>query len=180
MSKTLNTRQSTICLSGVFMEIFGTGVFISGESGLGKSDLALNLIDKGHRLIADDVTEFTASTNKKIIGRCPKLLRNLIEIRGLGIIDIATIYGAHAIQEKQELELIIHLTKSKTTSRLNPKRTQKILSQNIIKIHVPIIQPRNLTLLAEIATRNFQLTKNNYNATDAFIKKQQQLLKESS
>ncbi|MBU6436413.1 MAG: HPr kinase/phosphorylase [Betaproteobacteria bacterium] len=145
-------------MHGVLLDILGMGVLITGESGLGKSELGLELISRGHGLVADDAVEFSRIAQSTIEGRCPPLLQNLLEIRGIGLLDIKAIFGETAVRRKMRLKLIVHLIKR--TDMDNYERlpletlTQDILGVSIRKVIIPVGAGRNIAVLAEAAVRN--------------------------
>ena len=166
-------------LHGVFMEVISVGVLITGQSGLGKSELALDLVSRGHRLIADDAPEFARVAPDTINGTCPELLQNFLEVRGLGVLNIREMYGDSAIKSNKYLRLIIELfppktniPKSEDRIRLSERKTN-ILEINIPTISLPVAPGRNLAVLVEAAVRDHLLTCNGYNAGEDFIQQQQ-------
>jgi len=177
--------QDTI-IHGVFLEVFGTGTLISGPSGIGKSELALELLTRGHRLIADDAIEFYAANPDTIIGKCPELLQDFIEVRGLGILNIRAIFGDNAVMPDSKISLIIDLQKFSDTAnkpdyRLDgTQRSRKILSCNIPEVTLPVAAGRSLAVIVEAAVRNHVLKLRGYDAMQEFIKKQQQQIKQKS
>ena len=165
-------------LHGVFMEVISVGVLITGESGLGKSELALDLVSRGHRLIADDAPEFSRIAPETINGTCPELLKNFLEVRGLGILNIREMYGDSAIKSNKYLRLIIELIqprmdipKSEDRIRLSIRKTD-VLGVDIPTISLPVAPGRNLAVLVEAAVRDHLLILNGYNASEDFITRQ--------
>ena len=165
-------------LHGVFMEVISVGVLITGQSGLGKSELALDLVSRGHRLIADDAPEFARIAPDTINGTCPLLLQNFLEVRGLGVLNIREMYGDSAIKSSKYLRLIINLFPSKTNVpksedriRLSGKITD-ILGVNISTISLPVAPGRNLGVLVEAAVRDHLLIMDGYNASEDFVQRQ--------
>lgn len=174
-----------ITLHGVFMEVSSLGVMLTGESGLGKSELALELVTRGHRLIADDAPEFMRIAPDIIMGSCPPLLRNFLEVRGLGVLNIRKMYGDSAIKFSKYLRLIIHLTAMnsipKSEDRLStPQLTKNVLGLEIPVIRVPVAAGRNLAVMTEAAVRNHLLRLKGYNAADTFIRMQQDSIEQAS
>ena len=174
-----------VTLHGVFMEIISLGVLLTGESGLGKSELALELITRGHRLIADDAPEFMRIAPDIIVGSCPPVLSEFLEVRGLGVLNIREMYGDGSIKFSKYLRLIIHLTAIQSLfdreDRLSSeKHTKNILGLEIPVIQLPVAPGRNLAVLAEAAVRNHLLALKGYNAVDKFIQRQQQSIEEDS
>lgn len=166
-------------LHGVFMEVISVGVLITGQSGLGKSELALDLVSRGHRLIADDAPEFARIAPDIINGTCPELLQNFLEVRGLGVLNIRQMYGDSAIKSNKYLKLIIELIppkmsvpKTEDRMRLSERKTD-ILGVNVPTISLPVAPGRNLAVLVEAAVRDHLLIKNGYNASEDFIERQQ-------
>jgi len=169
-----------ITLHGVFMEVMGSGILITGESSIGKSELALELITRGHRLIADDAPIFTRIGPNLLDGSCPDVLKNFMEVRGLGVLDIRAMYGDNAIKPNKYLRLVIHLERmtleeQHQLDRLYGSRSIKtILEVPISEIKLPVASGRNLAVMVEAAVRNHILIENGHNASDEFIQRQQQ------
>ncbi len=165
-------------LHGVFMDVLGMGVLITGESGSGKSELALELISRGHGLVADDIVEMTRVAPNVIEGRCPGLLRDFLEVRGLGLLNIRTIFGETASRRKMRLKLIVHLHRQKPgvdTPRLPfDAQTQEVLGINIRKVNIPVAAGRNLAVLLEAAVRNTILQFRGIDSLEEFIARQQE------
>lgn len=172
-------------LHGVFMEVMGIGVLLSGSSGIGKSELALELVNRGHRLIADDAPEFFRSSDGTIQGRSPGLLRDFLEVRGLGILNIRAMFGDNAVLEEKPLQLILHLSpfddeKAKNIDRLGQQQTtQQIFDQPIPEVPLLVAAGRNLGVIVEAAVRNYVLRINGYSAVQDFIEKQKQKMTQS-
>jgi HPr kinase/phosphorylase len=152
----MNKPNPTV-VHGVFMNIFGLGTLITGESGSGKSELALSLLDRGHQLIADDAPQFEVDNDgKQLIGSCPTPLQNLLEIRGLGIFDLSLIYGQRALMHKQVLSLVIALQKTETIPRKThdqPAELRPIMNIHIPHITLPYNQERSLDIILETLVR---------------------------
>ncbi len=167
-----------ITLHGVFMEVTGTGVLITGESSIGKSELALELITRGHRLIADDAPIFTRIGPNLLDGSCPDMLRDFMEVRGLGVLNIRAMYGENAIKPKKNLRLIIHLERMtqddrQQLDRLYGSRSIKtILDVEVTEIRIPVASGRNLAVMVEAAVHNHILIENGHNSSDEFIARQ--------
>ena len=174
-----------VILHGVFMEVISLGVMLTGESGLGKSELALELVTRGHRLIADDAAEFMRIAPDIIMGSCPPILRDFLEVRGLGVLNIREMYGDSSIKFSKYLRLIIHLTAMqsipKSEDRLaTPQLTKNVLGLEIPVIRLPVAAGRNLAVMTEAAVRNHLLMLKGYNAADNFIERQQQSIEQDS
>ncbi len=171
---------------GVFLEVHGLGVLISGASGVGKSELALELISRNHRLVADDAPEFSRLGPGTVRGHCPAVLQDFLEVRGLGLLDIRAMYGASAIRMSKYLGLVVHLQRMSVEelSKLNrlegSYQVQRILDVEIPRVTVPVAPGRNLAVLVEAAVRNHILLHQGYNAPQAFIERQQKLLQKNS
>lgn len=177
-----NLLADKVILHGVFMEVMGMGVLLSGEAGIGKSELALELISRGHRLIADDAPEFSRIAPDIINGTCPNVLREFLEVRGLGIINVRAMFGDSATKQNKYLRLIIHLEPMdeedlSQIDRLHGSRqTRDVLGVPIPEIRLPVAPGRNLAVLAEIAVRNHMLTLKGYEAHHDFVSRQQALI----
>ena len=178
LSKKLALR---ITMHGVFMDVLGVGVLITGESGLGKSELGLELISRDHGLVADDAVEFSRIAPHMIEGRCPTLLQNLLEVRGLGLLDIRTIFGETAVRRKMRLKLIVHLVRRKTLEENYERlplhqQTQDVLGLPIRKVVIPVEAGRNLAVLLEAAVRNTILQMRGIDTLAEFMERQQQAM----
>lgn len=178
-----NLFADTIILHGVFMEVMTIGVLLTGPSGIGKSELALELIARGHsRLVADDAPTFSRIAPDVVCGNCPEVLRDFLEVRGLGIINIRKLYGDNSIKNKKYLRLIIRLERMDEQQLLQldrlegSYRTREVLGVKIPEITLPVAPGRNLAVLLECAARNHVLREGGYNASEEFIEKQQQLI----
>jgi HPr kinase/phosphorylase len=160
---------------GVFMDVLGLGVLITGESGLGKSELALELISRGHGLVADDAVELSRTAPSIIEGYCPSLLQNLLEVRGLGLLDIRTIFGETSVRRKMRLKLVVQLIRSSTDSfeRLPVQDlTQDILGIPVRRVMLQVAAGRNLAVLVEAAVRNTILALRGIDTMGEFIERQ--------
>ena len=168
----------TVSVHGVFMDVFGMGVLITGDSGVGKSELALELISRGHGLVADDVVELARVAPTTIEGRCPGMLRDYLEVRGLGLLNIRTIYGETAARRKMKLRLIVHLqrhTVGENQQRLPlDSLAQEILGIPVRKVVFHVAPGRNLAVLLEAAVRNCILQFRGIDSMSEFINRQQQ------
>lgn len=179
------TAEST-SLHGVFMEVQGFGVLIKGNAAIGKSELALELISRGHRLVADDIVDFYRIAPERVEGRCPELLQDFLEVRGLGILNIRALFGDNAVKPTKPLDLMIQLELADTVNpqkldRLNAKtQYERVLDVEISKVVIPIAAGRNIAVLVEVAVRNHMLLLRGINATQQFIKRQKKtMLRES-
>jgi HPr kinase/phosphorylase len=172
----------TITMHGVFMDVLGLGVLIAGESGLGKSELALELITRGHGLVADDAVEFAQVAPGIIDGHCPKLLQNILEVRGLGLLDIRTIFGESSVRRKMRLRLIVQLVRalSKEAERERlplQDTTQEVLGLAVRKVVLPVAAGRNLAVLVEAAVRNTILQLRGIDTLSEFMERQMQAIR---
>jgi HPr kinase/phosphorylase len=172
---------ASISLHGVLMDVLGMGVLIAGDSGLGKSELALELISRGHGLVADDVVDFSRVGPQTVEGRCPGLLRNMLEVRGLGMLDIRTIFGETAVRRRMRLKLIVQLVRRGApegeVERLPLEaQTQDVLGVPIRKVVIPVAAGRNLAVLTEAAVRNTILQLRGIDSTDLFAQRQRRLI----
>ena len=146
-------------MHGVFMDILGMGVLITGESGLGKSELGLELISRGHGLVADDAVDLYRINQTSVEGRCPELLQNLLEVRGIGLLDIKAIFGETAVRRKMRLQLIVHLVRRETMERDYERMPYEPLYQDVLgvpvrKAVIQVVAGRNIAVLVEAAVRN--------------------------
>lgn len=168
----------TVSVHGVFMDVYGMGVLITGDAGVGKSELALELISRGHGLVADDVVELAHTAANTLEGRCPGMLRDYLEVRGLGLLNIRTIFGETAARRKMKLKLIVHLQKQApggNTPRLPlDSQTQEILGVPIRKVVFHVAPGRNLAVLLEAAVRNCILQLRGIDSMGEFVNRQQQ------
>ena len=167
----------TTTMHGVFMDVLGMGVLITGDSGVGKSELALELISRGHGLVADDVVEMARIAPTTIEGRCPGMLRDFLEVRGLGLLNIRTIFGETASRRKMKMKLVVHLYKpasSNDAPRLPlDAQTQEILGVPIRKVVIPVAAGRNLAVLLEAAVRNSILQLRGIDSMQDFLERHQ-------
>jgi len=171
---------------GVFIEVFSLGVFITGKTALGKSELALSLISRGHRLISDDVTLFTRSTPDVVEGSSPRLLTDFLEVRGLGVVNVRAMFGANSLKRSMPLSLIVNMVEldrknSTEFDRLgNNLKTRSILGLDFPEVTLPVAPGRNLSILVEAAARNHLLHSSGYNAAEDFIARQNQAIARDS
>ena len=180
--------QRTLAVStvkhGVFLDVFEIGVLITGQSGLGKSELALELISRGHSLVADDAVELYRTGPETLDGRCPPMLRDFLEVRGLGVLNVRHIFGETSIRPKKILQLIINLVAAdddymKQLDRLSIRtETESILNVNIRSVTLPVAVGRNLAVLVEAAVRNYILQLRGKDSTKEFLERHQTMLKE--
>ena len=173
LSKHFAERTS---MHGVFMDILGLGVLITGESGLGKSELGLELITRGNGLVADDAVDLYRVNQTTIEGRCPELLQNLLEVRGIGLLDIRAIFGETAVRRKRRLRLIVHLVRRETMEREYERLpyeplTQDVLGVQIRKAVIPVVAGRNMAVLVEAAVRNTILQLRGVDTYQEFVER---------
>jgi len=168
---------------GVFMDVLGLGVLITGESGVGKSELGLELISRGHGLVADDVVEIRHLGASQLEGRCPPMLKDFLEVRGLGMLNVRTIFGETAVRPKMNLRLVVHLLKP-TQSAPQVERlplhelSEEILGVTVRKVVIPVAEGRNLAVLVEAAVRNYILQLRGIDSTGEFVQRQKAALEE--
>lgn len=171
----------SMMLHGVFLEVSGLGLLITGDPSVGKSELALELISRGHRLVADDAVEVFAVAPDTLEGRCPKLLQDFMEVRGLGVIDIRRLFGETAVKQRKNLKLIIHLTPAEKwheVDRLNMRaETREILGVEIPEVRIPVAVGRNLAVLVEVAVRNHILRLRGRNSAAEFMQRQRDAIR---
>ncbi len=166
---------------GVFMDILGLGVLLTGESGLGKSELGLELISRGHGLVADDVVDLFRVSQSAIEGRCPELLRNLLEVRGIGLLDIKAIFGETAVRRKMRLKLIVHLVRKETLDRDFERLPHEPLYEDVLgmpvrRVVIAVDAGRNLAVLVEAAVRNTVLQLRGIDTYREFIERHRVLM----
>ena len=168
---------------GVFMDILGLGVLLTGESGLGKSELGLELISRGHGLVADDAVDLYKISQSALEGRCPDLLLNLLEVRGIGLLDIKAIFGETAVRRKMRLKLIVHLVRKETMEREFERLPyeplyEEILGIGIRKAVITVDAGRNLAVLVEAAVRNTILQLRGIDTYQEFIERHQRAMQQ--
>lgn len=169
---------------GVFLDVFEIGVLITGQSGLGKSELALELISRGHGLVADDAVELHRTGPETLEGRCPPMLRDFLEVRGLGVLNIRTIFGETAVRPSKHLRLIINLVNADDQYMQNLDRlsiqseTRSILDVAVRSVTLPVAVGRNLAVLVEAAVRNYILQTRGKDSTKEFLERHTAMLKE--
>lgn len=163
-------------MHGVFMDILGMGVLITGESGLGKSELGLELISRGHGLVADDAVDLYRINQTSVEGRCPELLQNLLEVRGIGLLDIKAIFGETAVRRKMRLQLIVHLVRRETMERDYERMPYEPLYQDVLgvpvrKAVIQVVAGRNIAVLVEAAVRNTILQLRGIDTYQEFVQR---------
>ena len=163
-------------MHGVFMDILGLGVMITGESGLGKSELGLELISRGNGLVADDAVDLFRINQTTVEGRCPELLQNLLEVRGIGLLDIRAIFGETAVRRRMRLKLIVHLVRRETMERDYERMpyeplTQEVLGVPIQKAIIQVVAGRNIAVLVEAAVRNHILQLRGIDTYQEFVER---------
>lgn len=165
----LNVKMAPmISIHGVLVDVFGEGVLIMGESGIGKSEAALELIKRGHRLVSDDVVEIRRVSDETLIGSAPDITRHFIELRGIGIIDVKTLFGVESVKDTQSIDMVIKLEewdKDKEYDRLGMEdQYTEFLGNKIVCHSIPIRPGRNLAIIVESAAVNYRTKKMGYNA----------------
>jgi len=177
----LAERQS---VHGVLVDIYGVGVMITGDSGVGKSETALELVKRGHRLIADDRVEVYQQDEQTLVGAAPAILSHLLEIRGIGIIDVMNLFGAGAVRAETDIDLIVHLQAWKDDNHFdrlgNNSESQKFFDVVVPKITIPVRTGRNLAIIVEAAAMNFRARSMGYDATKVFDENLNRLIKQNS
>ena len=179
-----NLFADVITIHGVFMEVIAIGVLVTGPSGIGKSELALELITRGHRLVADDAPQFSRIAPDIISGSCPPALQDFLEVRGIGIINVRELFGDSVIKINKYLRLIVRLEPMdkeylvKIDRLAGTYKTRKVLDIDIPEITVPVTPGRNLAVLVECAARNHMLRTSGYSASEKFAERQQLMIKQ--
>lgn len=167
----------SLTIHGVLLDIFGEGVLITGESGIGKSEAALELIKRGHRLVADDAVELRRVNEELLMGSAPEVTKHFIELRGIGIIDVKTLFGVESIKDEQSVDMVINLEvwdREKTYDRLgNNEEYVKYLGNKLPCYSIPIRPGRNVAVIVEAAAVNFRQKKMGYDALEEFYKRVQ-------
>ena len=176
LSSYLDSKLSpTTSVHGVLVDVYGVGVLIRGESSVGKSETALELVQRGHRLVADDAVEITKIDENILIGQSPEVLRHFMEIRGIGIIDVRSMYGVGAVKDSKVIDIIIRLENWNDNTyydRLGlDKEYEEILGIDIEKLVVPVKPGRNTAMILEVAAMNFRQKRMGYDAAQEFTKK---------
>ncbi|MES9967863.1 MAG: HPr(Ser) kinase/phosphatase [Sedimenticola sp.] len=177
-----NVMAERTTVHGVYMEVLGNGVLLTGPAAVGKSELALELISRGHRLVADDAPEFARITPDIIKGSCPPLLKDFLEVRGLGILNIRAMFGDSAVKLNKTIHLVINLKPMEEKELQNIDRlrgshaTRNILGLQIPEVTLPVAPGREMAILVETAVRQHMLLRTGYNAAEDFIDKHQAIL----
>lgn len=160
-----------LSIHGVLVDIYGEGVLITGESGIGKSETALELVKRGHRLVADDAVEIKKVSGSTLLGSAPEVIRHFIEVRGIGIVDIKQIFGVGSVKEQKNIDLIIRLEawdQTKQYDRLGlTNEYTEIMGIKVVTNAIPIRPGRNVAIICETAAINFRQKKMGYNAAEA-------------
>ena len=169
-----------ISIHGVLVDVYGVGVLIMGESGIGKSEAALELVKRGHRLVSDDVVEIKKVSDETLVGSAPDITRHFIELRGIGIVDVKTLFGVLSVRETQNIDLVITLeewNKEKEYDRLGlEEQYTEFLGNKVVCHQLPIRPGRNLAVIVEAAAINHRQKKMGYNAAQELYKRVQQNL----
>ena len=160
---------------GVFVEVYGEGILLMGDSGIGKSETAIELVKRGHRLIADDAVEIKKVSAKKLLGSAPELIKHYVELRGIGIVDVRRIFGMGAIKEIEQIDLVINLEQwvnGKMYDRFGlQSETINILDVEVPSVTIPVTPGRNMAIIIEIAAMNHRQKKMGYNTAEEFNKR---------
>ena len=162
----------TILVHGVLLDVFGVGVLLRGPSGIGKSETAVEMIKMGHRLVADDVVEISRVAPNRLSGRAPELTRQMVEVRGIGIVDVRYMFGVGAVNVEKSIDLCVDLELWNENTRYDrtgtEMRHERILDVDVPTTRIPVSPGRNLSVVVEIAARSFRLRRIGYNAADEF------------
>jgi len=172
--KWLSVKLAPVCtIHGCLADVYGTGVLITGESGIGKSEAVLELIKRGHRLISDDAVEIHKVSDSKLYGNAPKVVQDYLEIRGIGIVDVKLLYGIQAIKETQDIDVVVTLEewdKNKEYDRLGEEENYiEILGNKVMSYRIPIRPGRNLAVILEAVAINWRSRMLGYNAVKSFL-----------
>lgn len=177
-----NRLAPSTTIHGVLVDVYGIGMLISGSSGIGKSETALELVKRGHRLIADDAVEIRQTADNQLIGNAPELIRHLLEIRGIGIINVMTLFGAGAVRTAKKISVVCKLEiwqQDKQYDRLGlDEETTRIIDTDIPLVTIPVRPGRNLAVIIEVAAMNYRLKRMGYNAALQFTNKLTESLNE--
>ncbi len=167
-----NKLAPTTTIHGVLVDVYGVGMLITGSSGIGKSETALELVKRGHRLIADDAVEILQTADNELYGNAPELIRHLLEIRGLGIINVMTLFGAGAVRNVKKITVVARLEtwqQDKQYDRLGlDEETTRIIDTDLPLVTIPVRPGRNLAVIIEVAAMNYRLKRMGYNAAQQF------------
>jgi HPr kinase/phosphorylase len=170
-----NKLAPSTTIHGVLVDVYGVGMLITGTSGIGKSETALELVKRGHRLIADDAVEIRQTADNVLYGNAPELIRHLLEIRGVGIINVMTLFGAGAIRNEKKITVVVKLEtwqQEKQYDRLGlDEETTKIIETDVPLVTIPVRPGRNLAVIIEVAAMNYRLKRMGYNAALQFTNK---------
>ena len=162
----------SITRHGVLLEVYGEGVLLIGESGVGKSETAIELVKRGHRLIADDAVEIKRINTHTLIGTAPELIRHYIELRGIGVVDVQRLFGMSAIKTEQEIDMVINLEQWRDDAQYDrlglDDRYATILDVKLPALTIPVKPGRNLAIIVEVAAMNNRQKKMGYNAAQEF------------
>lgn len=173
----------TTAVHGVLVDIYGIGVLITGKSGVGKSETALELVKRGHRLVADDCVEIRQEDQDTLVGTSPELIEHLLEIRGLGIINVMTLFGAGAVRSNKRITLVINLEiwdPKKQYDRLGlDEEKMKIIDAEVTKLTIPVRPGRNLAVIIEVAAMNYRLKRMGVNAAQQFTERLSDVIEDS-
>ena len=171
-------------MHGVMVQVHGEGLLIAGESGIGKSEVALELIKRGHRLVADDAVEVRRMSRTRIEGRAPKMIRYLMELRGLGLIDVRRIYGVGSVLPTAQIDLVVHFVpwqQSAEYDRIGLKDEEtEILGVKVPKVTIPVAPARNLAIILEVAAMNNRQKKLGHNTAQEFLQRHDQAIDDGS
>lgn len=169
-------------IHGVLVDVYGIGILISGSSGIGKSETALELVKRGHRLVADDAVEIRQTAENVLIGNAPELIKHLLEIRGVGIINVMTLFGAGAVRNNAKINVICKLEtwqQDKQYDRLGlDEETTRIIDTDVTLVTIPVRPGRNLAVIVEVAAMNYRLKRMGFNAAQQFTNKLTETLNE--
>lgn len=169
-----------ISIHGVLVDVYGVGVLIMGESGIGKSEAALELINRGHRLVTDDVVEIRKVSDDTLVGKAPDITRHFIELRGIGIVDVKSLFGVQSVRETQTIDLVINMEewdKNREYDRLGLKEeSTEFLGNKVVCHSIPIRSGRNLAIIVESAAVNHRQKQMGYNAAEELYRRVQESL----
>ena len=167
---------------GVLVDVYGVGVLLTGESGVGKSEAALELVKRGHQLVADDVVDVCKVSDDRLTGESPEMVRHLMEIRGIGIIDIKAMYGIGSVLMRKSIDLVVHLEKWDETKEYDryglTDEYTSIMDVKVPRIVLPVRPGRNLAIIIEVAARNFSLKKLGYSAAQELDRRTNEMMQQ--